>query len=128
MNLKNKHFLVYDLGLFTENASRLSRDYASVKYFYPWVESFSEPFKLKIGEASRAWNVRRPSGTRWTRPTLFSSAKSFCPESNPASTRSAGCRGSAVLARYVHGQGREHVPAGHSSAYPGPDGAAIPPA
>ena len=29
MDLKNKHCLVYDLGLFTENALRLVRDCAS---------------------------------------------------------------------------------------------------
>ena len=50
MNLKNKHALVYDLGLFTENALRLIRDFSSVKYFCPWQEAFSEPFKLKINE------------------------------------------------------------------------------
>ena len=50
MDLKNKHALVYDLGLFTENALRLARDFASVKYFCPWQEAFAEPFKQKIGE------------------------------------------------------------------------------
>lgn len=50
MNLKNKHALVYDLGLFTENALRLVRDFGSVKYFCPWAEAFPEPFKLKVGE------------------------------------------------------------------------------
>ena len=35
MDLKNKHCLVYDLGLFTENALRLVRDCASVKYYVP---------------------------------------------------------------------------------------------
>lgn len=50
MNLSNKHALVYDLGLFTENALRLLRDFASVKYFCPWQEAFVEPFKQKIGE------------------------------------------------------------------------------
>ena len=50
MNLRSKHALVYDLGLFTENALRLLRDCASVKYFVPWVDAFPEPFKAKIGE------------------------------------------------------------------------------
>ncbi len=50
MDLTNKHALVYDLGLFTENALRLLRDFASVKYFVPWAEAFSEPFKQKIGD------------------------------------------------------------------------------
>lgn len=50
MDLKNKHALVYDFGLFTENALRLLRDFASVKYFCPWAEAFPEPFRMKIGE------------------------------------------------------------------------------
>jgi len=50
MNLSNKKALVYDLGLFTENALRLLRDCASVKYFVPWADAFPEPFKAKIGE------------------------------------------------------------------------------
>ncbi len=50
MNLKSKSALVYDLGLFTENALRLLRDCASVKYFVPWADAFPEPFKAKIGE------------------------------------------------------------------------------
>ncbi len=50
MNLRHMHALVYDLGLFTENALRLLRDCASVKYFVPWVDAFPEPFKAKIGE------------------------------------------------------------------------------
>jgi hypothetical protein len=50
MNLSNKKCLVYDLGLFTENALRLVRDCASVKYFVPWTDAFPEPFKAKIGE------------------------------------------------------------------------------
>jgi hypothetical protein len=50
MSLKSKHALVYDLGLFTENALRLLRDCASVKYFVPWQDAFPEPFKAKIGE------------------------------------------------------------------------------
>lgn len=50
MDLKNKHALVYDFGLFTENALRLLRDFGSVKYFCPWAEAFPEPFRMKIGE------------------------------------------------------------------------------
>ncbi len=50
MNLKTKHALVYDLGLFTENALRLLRDCAHVKYFVPWADAFPEPFKAKIGD------------------------------------------------------------------------------
>ncbi len=50
MNLSNKHALVYDLGLFTENALRLLRDCAEVLYFVPWADAFPEPFKAKIGD------------------------------------------------------------------------------
>ena len=50
MNLSNKKAIVYDLGLFTENALRLLRDCAEVKYFVPWTDAFPEPFKAKIGE------------------------------------------------------------------------------
>lgn len=50
MSLRNKKALVYDLGLFTENAARFARDFAEVKYYSPWEEAFAEPFKLKIGE------------------------------------------------------------------------------
>jgi phosphoribosylamine-glycine ligase len=50
MSLKDKHVLVYDLGLFTEQSLRLLRDCAEVKYFIPWVEAFPELFKEKVGE------------------------------------------------------------------------------
>ena len=51
MNLSNKKALVYDLGLFTENALRLLRDCAEVKYFVSWAEAaFAEPYRLKIGD------------------------------------------------------------------------------
>ena len=50
VSLKNKTCIVYDLGLWTENARRLARDCAKVIYFVPWAEAFSEPFKRVIGE------------------------------------------------------------------------------
>jgi hypothetical protein len=50
MSLKDKHVLVYDLGLFTEQSLRLLRDVAEVKYFVPWVSAFPEIFREKIGE------------------------------------------------------------------------------
>jgi hypothetical protein len=50
MNLSNKTCLVYDLGLFTENALRLVRDCASVKYYVPNREAFPEPFRGLIGK------------------------------------------------------------------------------
>ena len=50
MNLSSKKVLVYDLGLFTENALRLARDFAEVKYYVPWKDAFPEPFKARIGE------------------------------------------------------------------------------
>ncbi len=56
MDLRNKHCLVYDLGLFTENALRLVRDCASVKYYVPNSEAFPEPFKAQIGKAWTAWS------------------------------------------------------------------------
>jgi phosphoribosylamine-glycine ligase len=43
-------WLVYDLGLFTEQALRLLRDSASVKYFVNWADAFPEATKAKIGE------------------------------------------------------------------------------
>jgi hypothetical protein len=50
MNLSNKKALVYDLGLFTENALRLVRDCAEVKYYVPNREAFPEPFSGLIGK------------------------------------------------------------------------------
>jgi hypothetical protein len=50
MSLKAAHVLVYDLGLFTEQALRLLRDCAEVKYFVPWTSAFPEIFKEKIGD------------------------------------------------------------------------------
>lgn len=50
MNLKNKHVLLWDLGLFGECGVRFARDFASVKYFVPNFEAFKKPFKDKIGE------------------------------------------------------------------------------
>lgn len=50
MNLKNTRVLVYDLGLFTEQALRLLRDCAEVWYFCPWIDAFPEPFQEKIGD------------------------------------------------------------------------------
>lgn len=49
-DLKNKKVIVWDHGLFTENALRLLRDCAEVKYFCPCFDAFPEPFKAKIGE------------------------------------------------------------------------------
>jgi hypothetical protein len=49
-DLKNKTCLVYDMGLWTENAARLARDCKKVLYFVPWAEAFSEPFKRVIGD------------------------------------------------------------------------------
>jgi hypothetical protein len=50
MNLSNKRCLVYDLGLFTENALRLVRDCAEVKYYVPNREAFPEPFRGLVGK------------------------------------------------------------------------------
>jgi hypothetical protein len=50
MNLKNKHALILDLGLFTEVAVCFARNFGSVKYFIPNYEAFKKPFKDKIGE------------------------------------------------------------------------------
>jgi hypothetical protein len=49
LNLSNKKALVYDLGLFTENALRLLRDCASVEYYVPTREAFPAPYKVEIG-------------------------------------------------------------------------------
>ena len=50
MALDHKKALVYDYGLFTENATRLARDFAEVWYYVPWADAFPEPFQSKIGE------------------------------------------------------------------------------
>ncbi len=50
IDLSKKTALVYDMGLFTENACRLGRDCAEVWYYTPWQDAFPEPFQSKIGE------------------------------------------------------------------------------
>lgn len=50
VDLSSKTCIVYDLGLWTENAARLARECAKVMYFVPWAEAFSEPFKRVIGD------------------------------------------------------------------------------
>ncbi len=50
VNLKQKTALVYDFGLFTEQASRLSRDFGKVWYFVPWQSAFPKTNKALIGE------------------------------------------------------------------------------
>ncbi len=51
MNLRDKKALVYDSGgLFTEQASRLAKDFGKVFYFCPWVDAFPKSNKALIGE------------------------------------------------------------------------------
>jgi hypothetical protein len=50
INLSNKKAIIWDMGLFTEQALRLLRDCAEVKYYCPCFDAFPEPFKAKISE------------------------------------------------------------------------------
>jgi len=50
MNLKDKIVLVIDNGLFTEQASRLARDFGKVYYFCPWASAFPKSNLALIGE------------------------------------------------------------------------------
>ena len=50
LNLKNKTCLVYDFGLFTEQAARLARDFGTVWYYVPWEDAFPKIEKSLIGQ------------------------------------------------------------------------------
>jgi hypothetical protein len=50
INLSNKTCLVYDFGLFTEQAARLARDFGRVYYFCPWQDAFPKIEKSLIGQ------------------------------------------------------------------------------
>lgn len=50
MNLSNKTCLVYDFGLFTEQAARLAKDLGTVWYYVPWEDAFPKIEKSLIGQ------------------------------------------------------------------------------
>ena len=50
VDLSHVKALVWDFGLFTECAVRLARDCGEVKYFCPFADAFTEPFKKLIGQ------------------------------------------------------------------------------
>jgi len=60
LDMSNKRCMVIDLGLFTENATRLARDCAEVWYYTVHEDPFPEPFQAKIGEGldgiERVWH------------------------------------------------------------------------
>ena len=49
MNLSDKRVLVYDLGIFSEVANRLGRDFGKVWYFTPWISAFPKVVPSLIG-------------------------------------------------------------------------------
>ena len=49
VNLSNKSVLIYDMGLFTELAARLARDFGKVYYFVPWEEAFPRAHRALVG-------------------------------------------------------------------------------
>lgn len=48
-NLKDKTVLCYDLGIFTEMAAALVKDFKKVYYYVPWADAFPSSNKQKIG-------------------------------------------------------------------------------
>ena len=66
MSIKGKKILVYDWGLFTENAARLVRDGATVFYYVPWQEAFPKSTKAIIGENFDGLQKIEPPKTFWS--------------------------------------------------------------